>query len=130
MRRRLPACVLFLLLAPPGAALARGGGDRDVVRADGRCGAGARAELKLKADDGLIEVEFEVDERRAGHRWRVTLVRERRVVARTTATTRGRSGSFTVERRIRDLAGADRVSARASGPNGLTCTAAATLRTG
>jgi hypothetical protein len=38
-----------------------------------------------------------------------------------------RSGSFSVERRLRDLAGADRVSVRASGPRGVTCRLTATL---
>jgi hypothetical protein len=97
------------------------------VRVAGHCGSGATAELKLKQDDGAIEVEFEVDHDRVGSRWRVTLVRERRVVARAAARTHGPSGSFTIRRRLRDLPGSDRVSARASGPRGLSCEAAATL---
>lgn len=135
-RRRPPASALLALVLAgltagalaPAPASARGGRDaRPEVRVSGDCGAGARAKLRLRADDGAIEVEFEVDERRIGTAWRVTLVRERRVVARVTARTHGPSGSFTVTRRLRDLAGADRVTARASGPGGLTCQAAATL---
>ena len=37
------------------------------------------------------------------------------------------SDSVEIERRLRDLPGADSVSARAWGPGGVTCSAAATL---
>jgi hypothetical protein len=83
--------------------------------------------LQLKADDGAIEVEWEVDRNRTGESWRVTLARSGRVLHRATVRTGGRSGSFSFERRISDLAGADRVTARAVGPRGVTCTATATL---
>lgn len=131
-RRVRLTCVLTFLVsvaAIPSGAAARGGGDetRREVRVTGTCGNGATAKLKLKADDGSVEVEFEVDANRSGSLWRVTLVHERRVVARTTARTTGRSGSFTVRRRLRDLEGSDRVTARAVGPRGVTCQAAVTL---
>ncbi|WP_205697683.1 hypothetical protein [Conexibacter sp. SYSU D00693] len=112
----------------------RGGSDdrgddraRTEVRRAGSCGRGATSKLKLKHDDGRIEAEFEVDRNRAGERWRVTLSRGGRVLVRGTARTAGRSGSFSFERRISDLDGADRVTARAVGPDGLTCTATVTL---
>lgn len=61
---RLPAAVaaiaLVLLLAVPAPALARDGDD---VRVAGTCGRGASAELRLKADDGRIEVELRVRRR-------------------------------------------------------------------
>ena len=53
------------------------------------------------------------------------LVQDRRVVWRGRA--RNRAGSFELERTLRDLPGADRVTARAWGPAGVTCAAAATL---
>lgn len=131
------ACLLALASAPPalashgsdddGGSGGGGGGARGEVRATGSCGSGASAKLKLKGDDGAIEVEFEVDHHRAGEVWRVTLARGGRVLHRSSARTAGRSGSFSFERRISDLAGADRVTARAVGPRGITCTAAATL---
>jgi hypothetical protein len=115
---------LLVALALPAGATARHGND-DEVRAAGTCGGSARSELKVKARDGGIEAEFEVDHTRRGSLWRVTLSQEGRVVWR--GSVRARSGSFSLERRLRDLAGADRVSAGASGPRGVTCRATATL---
>jgi hypothetical protein len=129
VRRTTPLTIMSLLLALglglPAAAGARHGGDGDEVRAAGTCGGGARSELKLKARDGGIEAEIEVDHARSGSSWRVTVSQEGRVVWRGSA--RARSGSFSVERRLRDYAGADRVSVLASGPRGVTCRASATL---
>jgi hypothetical protein len=126
----LAAVLLALALLGPASALARGGhgggGNRPEIRVAGACGRGASSTLKLKADDGAIEAEFEVHGRSRG-RWRVVLVQERRVAWRGRARTRGASRSFSVERRLSDYAGADQVMARAVGPRGLTCTATATL---
>jgi hypothetical protein len=117
---------LFAVLALPAGASARhGNDDRDEVRVAGTCGGSARSELELKARDGGIEAEFEVDHARRGSLWRLTLSQEGRVIWR--GSVRARSGSFSVERRLRNLAGADRVSVRASGPRGVSCRATATL---
>jgi hypothetical protein len=129
VRRPTSLIIMSLALACglglPGAASARHGGDDGEVRAAGTCGGGARSELKLKARDGGIEAEVEVDHARRGSSWRLTIAQEGRVVWR--GSVRARSGSFSVEHRLRDLAGADRVSIRASGPRGVTCRASATL---
>jgi hypothetical protein len=116
---------LLLALGAPAAASARHGDDGGEVRAAGTCGGGVRSELKLKARDGGIEAEIEVDHARRGSSWRLTLSQEGRVAWR--GSVRARSGSFSVERRLRDLAGADRISVRASGPRGVTCRLTATL---
>lgn len=124
----LGAGALLAALGPAGSALASDDDpDRDEVRVAGRCGAGATAKLKLERDDGALEVELEVDQNRNGVAWRVAIVHERRVAWKGTRRTRPPSGSFTVERILTDLPGADTVTARAIGPNGLTCRAAATL---
>jgi hypothetical protein len=140
--RRTPLTLALALLAlavvAPGTALARGGDDDDdrgrrggddraEVRVAGACGRGATSKLKLKADDGRIEAEFEVDQNRSGAKWRVVFVQERRVVYRGTERTSGRSGSWSAEERLDDLPGADEVVARAVGPRGLTCQAHAIL---
>ncbi|MEK6229385.1 MAG: hypothetical protein AABM31_08700 [Actinomycetota bacterium] len=108
-------------------ALGRGGGGDD-VRVRGSCGKGATSKLRLRSKDGAIRVEFEVDRNRAGERWRVALIHERRVVWRGRARTRSGSGSFRVRRSVPDFEGADRVTARASGPRGVTCVATGVLR--
>jgi hypothetical protein len=131
----LPALAVptvLLALAFPATALADhggggGGGGRNEVRAQGTCGRGASSKLKLKQEDGGVEVEFEVDHNRSRETWKVVIVHEGRVVWRGRARTRAPSGSFSVNRRIRDYGGADRVTTRATGPRGITCVASAVL---
>lgn len=96
------------------------------VRVAGTCSKGSTAKLKLGAEDGGIEVEFEVDQNRNGVQWRVVLRRNGAVVAKRTAVTRGPSGSFTVRRVVAGGSGT-RVSASATSPSGEVCSARATL---
>ena len=129
MLRRSATVVMLLaclLLALPASSQARGGGSDDEVRTSGTCGGGARSELRLKADDGAIELRFEVRGARRGS-WRVVVVQERRVAWRGTVRADGGSQSFRVERELDDLPGADAIMVRASGPRGLTCNASGTL---
>jgi hypothetical protein len=111
------------------AAVARDGrdGERIEVRVAGTCSGGVTSKLRLRSDDDGIELEFEVDQDRAGAVWRVALVHERRVAWKGVLRTVRPSGSFDVERRLRDLPGADAVTARAWGPRGAVCRATATL---
>ena len=94
--------------------------DDDRVLVTGRCSAGAEWKLKVKTDDGRLEVEGEVDSNVAGQRWRWTLRHNGSVSDRGVGTTTARSGSFEVERKIVDLAGTDRVVFRAV-RDGQTC---------
>lgn len=96
------------------AASARSGDDDDRVIRTGACTAGADWKLKVKTDDGRLEVEGEIDSNVAGQRWRWTLRHNGSVTERGTGTTGGRSGSFEVERKIVDLAGTDTVTFRAT----------------
>jgi hypothetical protein len=114
-----------LALGIAGPALGRGGDD---VRVRGSCGKGTRSELRLRAKDGAIRVEFEVDRRRGGERWRVVLTHERRVAWRRTVRTSSGSGKFRVRRSLPDFGGADQIGARASGPGGVTCQASGVVR--
>src|SRR4051794_41363985 len=79
---RLPAPVvgalLALIAAAPPDALAHAGGDRRETRVAGVCGRGAAAKLKLKADDGAIEAEFEVRHNHPRTSWRGAGVPEHR----------------------------------------------------
>lgn len=128
-----------VVASPPPASASQGGSgsgddggvgeDRgERLRVAGRCGAGATSRLELEAkDDGELEVKFRVRHARPGARWRVALVQERRVVWTATLRTKGSPPSFEFRRELKDLAGADEVTARAWGPRGLACRASAVL---
>src|SRR3954465_9196183 len=118
----LSAVVAAAALAPTTALAKHGGGDDTGAR--GSCTKASSAKLKVKADDGRIETEFEVDQNRNGVRWRVTLSRNGAVVASTRATTRAPSGSFSVGG---PPPSGSSISARAVSPSGEVCTARASL---
>jgi hypothetical protein len=101
--------------------------DRDDVRVTRTCTDGSTVKLKAKPDDGRLEVEFEVDQNRNGVRWKVRARRDGKLVIRTSAVTKAPSGSFSVERKIADPAGSDRITARATSPSGEVCRAALTI---
>jgi hypothetical protein len=103
-----------------------GGGDRG-KRVAGSCTDGSTAKLKVKPDDGRLEVEFEVDQNRNGVTWSVRVRRDGVLVVRRNATTHAPSGSFSVEKKIANPAGSDRVAARATSPSGEVCTASLTI---
>lgn len=119
VKRALLAVLALLALAGPAAA--------HDVRDAATCGRGASAELRVRDRDGAIEVELRV-RRRAGERWTVALVHERRVAWRGRATTSGSRDGFRVRRTLPDYPGADEIAVRASNRRGLTCQASATLR--
>ena len=131
-RKRTIALTLAALVAmPAGLALARQGGrGGGGVLVAGSCGKGATSKLKVAPDSGRLDVEFEVDQNRNGVRWNVVITHERRIAVQGRRVTRAPSGSFSVDLRVADLAGADMVVARATSPNGITCRAIATLPAG
>jgi hypothetical protein len=89
------------------------GGDDDRVIRTGSCSGGADWKLKVKTDDGRLEVEGEIDSNVAGQRWHWALRHNGSVSDRGVATTTARSGSFEVERTVVNLAGADALAFRA-----------------
>jgi hypothetical protein len=101
--------------------------NRDEHRVTGTCTDGSTVKLKAKPDDGRLEVEFEVDQNRDGVRWKVRARRNGKLVIRTSAVTQAPSGSFSVERKIANPAGRDRITARATSPSGEVCKAALTI---
>ena len=101
-----------LLGAGATSASARDDDDDRVIRT-GSCSAGADWKLKVKTDDGRLEVEGEIDSNVAGQRWRWTLRHNGSVSDRGVATTTPRSGSFEVERKVVNLAGTDTLAFRA-----------------
>jgi hypothetical protein len=116
------AATALLVTALPAAA-----GGPEVIRT-GNCSGAADWKLKVKLDDGLIDAEFEVDQNVNGQRWRVVLRRDGVRFFRGIRTTHAPSGSFTVERRVANPAGPDRITARAVNlGTGQVCRAAATI---
>ncbi len=118
--KTITTCALATALVVGGAAapaLAKG----RVVRDSGTCATGV-FKLKAKADNGGLDVEFEVDPNRAGQAWKVRIFDNGTRVLKTTRTTAGRSGSFSVSKVIANRAGTDAITARAIRvSNGTTC---------
>jgi hypothetical protein len=108
------------------AAAKDGGGDRGVVQR-GQCSAASHSKLKAKRDDSRLETEFEVDQNRAGQRWRVTITRNGSIVFRGIRTTQGPSGSFDVERLLAGGAGSHIVATAKALSGGETCRASVSV---
>jgi len=104
----------------------RSGGSK-AKRAAGTCTGRSSATLKVKPRNGRLETEFEVDQNRNGVRWTVRIRRDGKSVVKTRVRTKAPSGSFSVERRLRNPAGRDRIVARATSPSGEVCKAAVTV---
>lgn len=121
----LAALLLVVALASLSSAAVARASDEE-IRIAGSCGRGASSELRVKADDGSLRVRFRVDSNRSHSSWQVALIHEGRVAWRGGVRSDG-GGSIDVERRLRDLGGADQVTARALGPRGITCIASGTL---
>ncbi|GAA1771243.1 hypothetical protein GCM10009795_016610 [Nocardioides hankookensis] len=117
------ALIAAVPLALLGAGPAHAGHDREVIR-HGSCSASTDWKIKAKADDGRLEVESEIDSNRAGQTWHWVLRHDGDLVDRGRSTTVGRSGSFEVERKARNSAGADAFVFRAvNRVSGETCVA-------
>lgn len=112
------------LAAQAAPALAK---DGDVIR-QGSCSGASHWKLKLSPDNGRIEVEFEVDQNRAGDTWAVRLSDNGVIFFRGQRTTQPPSGSFTARDVTNNRAGADHVVARATNQRtGEVCRGTATL---
>jgi hypothetical protein len=113
-RTVLAALTLSALALPlstaPAIASHGGGGD---VRSHGGCDGPAVWKLKVKPDDGRIELEAEVDSNRSGQVWHWTIRHNGSRSAKGSGTTSGASGSFSVHRRMADLAATDHFTFRA-----------------
>lgn len=114
------ALVAGALLAIPAPTMAR---SSDVIRT-GNCSGAADWKLKVGREDTGLKVEFEVDQNRNGQVWRVRISDNGVLRYSGLRTTKAPSGSFTVNRTIRNMAGSDTVVARARNVNtGQLCVA-------
>ena len=91
---RFAAFAALATVATLTATVAPATGDDDEVIRPGACTGSADWKLKVKTDDGRLEVEGEVDSNVAGQQWRWPIKHNGSVTARGTGTTTGRSGSF------------------------------------
>jgi hypothetical protein len=81
----------------------------DDIRRRGECSGGSSSKIRVKPDDGGLEVEFEIDQNRNGVRWKVKIKDNSEVVIRDSARTKPPSGSFSFERRIPNRSGTDNI---------------------
>lgn len=116
MIARRTAALTASVVALTGVSLvgpaAHAGGDDNRVTRGGPCASGVW-KLKVKPDDGRLEVEFEIDTNRRGQKWRVRISDNGQRIFKGTRMTAGRSGSFSVERKIANRPGTDVIRARA-----------------
>lgn len=108
----LVTAALLALPAVATPAQAKGG---DAVSSSAACATGT-IKVKAKADDGMLEVEGEVDTNRVGQSWNWRIVRNGTVAAQGSKVTAAPSGSFSVNRRIANPAGQDTIRFRAVRP--------------
>jgi hypothetical protein len=113
MMRTTAAALAAAVLVTAGTAVPAQAGDNERIR-EGRCSGSADWKLKVKPDDGRLEVEAEIDSNVNGQTWRWRISHNGSVSARGRSTTRGPSGSFDVERRMSNLSGTDRFRLRAT----------------
>jgi hypothetical protein len=107
------AALAAILLALAPTALAGGTKDGDGVVKRGKCTSSSTWKLKVKSDNGRIEMEFEVDQNRVGKRWRVSVARGGSAVFSGIRTTVAPSGSFTARRLLAASSGTTRIVASA-----------------
>jgi len=103
------------LLAVPAVATPAQAQGGDAVSSSAACATGT-IKVKAKADDGMLEVEGEVDTNRVGQSWNWRIVRNGTVAARGSKVTAAPSGSFSVNRRIANPVGQDTIRFRAVRP--------------
>ena len=114
MLRTITATVSSLVLSAGLLALAAPAtASDDEVRRTGSCSGNSDWKLKAKPDVGRIEVEGEVDSNRVGQTWRWRIVHNGSTSSRGRARTTAPSGSFSVERRVVDVKGRDKIVFRA-----------------
>ena len=101
-----------LIAAPANAEINRS--------AQGTCTSGAVWDLDVERDDGMLEIDFDVDRARPSENFRVVVKVNRQRVWRTNLRT-DRDGDVWFTRMVRDRRGPDRVTVRMVSPRGDVC---------
>ena len=107
-----PLAVSLALMGLLLAAVPVSAKDGDII-ARGPCSVQADWKLKAAPRGGTMEIEFQVDSRRVGEVWDVTIADNGRVVFAGSEKTRGRSASFTVRTSTPNQAGIDTITGTA-----------------
>jgi hypothetical protein len=116
------AMVVGSLMAIAPAAYAGSGGGNGAVTTRGNCSGQTDWKLKVKPDNGRLELEFEVDQNVNGATWNVRINQDGSRIFTGSRVTQAPSGSFEVKRRPNDAAGTDMFAARATNAStGETC---------
>jgi hypothetical protein len=102
------AAAAALMLSP---SVAHAGGGEDIE--EGACFGAVTWKFKAAEQEGRVALEYEVDANRRGQQWRVALFHNGSRIVFGTYTTRGLSGSFSVNDLEPDRGGEDRFRARA-----------------
>ena len=110
--RLLTVAATVATLATPMTVANASGGTTAVTRHGTCAGGGATYTLKAKHDNGLIQVEWEVDSNHPGQTWTVRLRHNGDLFFSGHRTTQAPSGSFTVHRSTANRAGDDVIRAR------------------
>jgi hypothetical protein len=82
---------------------------------------------RLRAEDGRIRIDVELEHRRQRGPWMLVVLHERRIIARTTLPSKTTASALQLRRTVADWFGSDTVMTRASGPGGEQCRATATV---
>lgn len=99
------------------------------VRTAGRCSGRplASTRIRVRGEDGTLDVRFEIRDATAGSTWRVVVVHENRIAWRGNLRATSTGGAVRLRRQLRDLAGSESVTAHAWGPEGRGCRASITV---
>jgi hypothetical protein len=125
--RKLTVLIALVTVAMAPPAVASSQKSPEILRS-GTCSGGGTWKLKGGVDDGLLDIEFEVDQNRNGRRWSVVVTRDGRRVFSGVRITRPPSGSFELSRRFANPAGRDRIVAVARNrADGRVCRGAVTI---
>lgn len=107
-----------ILVAPAASALPR---PAEVERETmGTCSAGARWDLSLEREFGVIDIDFEIDGATPGERWTVVIDRNGKRALRVSQAA-DVEGEVDVNHIVRDRAGTDRIAVTATSASGQTC---------
>jgi hypothetical protein len=126
--RRFRHLVLVLALAAVGATAVPAGADdggRAEVRVTRKCTGASSLRLRVRAEDGWITIDAEIERALPRSRWTVIVLHERRTVARVALRARG-AGEVELRRTVRDWFGRDAIVVRAAA-DGETCRASAAV---